>query len=313
MDRLRVLAEGRGFFTRQDALEIGHDDKTIRRSLKVGAWVRIRNGSYTFPDLWAAHDDLSKHLVTGQAVANKMRPHVALSHTTAAAAHGFAMWRPTLTPIHVTRLDGGAGRTEAGVQHHEGFCIDDDVMELAGYTVVRPARAALEAASLTDPEGGLIILDSALHAGVLEAELADAFSLLTSWPHSRGLQVTLRMASGKAESPGESRSRYFFYMHGLPAPELQWHVYDETGLLRGVTDFAWPEHRLLGEFDGRVKYGRLLRPGEQPGDAVFREKVREDLLRRLTGWRMVRLVWSDLSRPAATTSMMWDMLGLSAA
>ena len=313
MDRLRVQAETRGFFTRQDALKLGYDDKSIRRALKVQAWVRIRNGTYTFPELWAAQDGLSRHLVTGHAVAHKMHPHVALSHTSAAVAHKFALWRPELEPVHVTRLDGGAGRTEAGVQHHEGFCIEDDVMELDGFLVVRPARAALEAASLTDSERGLIILDSALRSGVPQAELDEAFSLVTSWPSSRGLQITLRMANAKAESPGESRSRYFFYAHGLPAPELQWHVHDDSGRLCGITDFAWPEHRLLGEFDGRVKYGRLLRPGEQPGDAVFREKLREDLLRRVTGWRMVRLVWSDLAQPAATTSMMWDMLGLSAA
>lgn len=61
-------------------------------------------------------------------------------------------------------------------------------------------------------------------------------------------------------------------------------------------DFAWPEHRTIGEFDGRVKYGRLLRPGEDAGEVVFREKVREDLLRD-AGWQVVRWVWADLDRP----------------
>ncbi len=51
------------------------------------------------------------------------------------------------------------------------------------------------------------------------------------------------------------------------------------------------------EFDGRVKYGRLLQPGQEPGDAVFQEKLREDALRRATGWAMERATWHDLSRP----------------
>ena len=55
------------------------------------------------------------------------------------------------------------------------------------------------------------------------------------------------------------------------------------GIVVGVADMAWPEHGVLGEFDGKVKYGRLLLPGESPGDAVFREKRREDEMRRLTG------------------------------
>ena len=54
--------------------------------------------------------------------------------------------------------------------------------------------------------------------------------------------------------------------------------------------------RLLGEFDGAVKYGRLLRPGESPGDAVVREKRREDGLREL-GFDMIRWGWSDLDVP----------------
>ncbi len=71
---------------------------------------------------------------------------------------------------------------------------------------------------------------------------------------------------------------------------------------------VWPEHGLLGEFDGRVKYGRLLRPGEEPGDAVFREKRREDELRRLTGFAMVRLVWADLHRPRETAARIRGLL-----
>ena len=53
---------------------------------------------------------------------------------------------------------------------------------------------------------------------------------------------------------------------------------------------------MLGEFDGRIKYGRLLRPGEEPGDAVFAEKRREDAIRDEL-WGVVRWAWSDLHVP----------------
>ena len=81
---------------------------------------------------------------------------------------------------------------------------------------------------------------------------------------------------------------------------LQFEVRNECGTIVGIADMAWPDHGVLGEFDGKVKYGRLLRPGETPGDAVFREKQREDEMRRLTGWVFVRLIWSDLGRPRVT-------------
>ena len=65
------------------------------------------------------------------------------------------------------------------------------------------------------------------------------------------------------------------------------------GALVARTDFAWEEHELVGEFDGKVKYGRLLRPGQEPGDAVFEEKRREDAV-RAEGWGVARWVWADL-------------------
>lgn len=313
MDPLRILADSRGCFTRKDALAHGHDDNSIRRALKVRLWHRIRAGTYTFPDLWEPLNDEERHLVTARAVARRLAPAVALSHTSAAAEHGLALWKPDLSLVHVTRLDGGAGRTAAGVQHHEGFCIGDDVIERDGYLVVKPVRAALEASTLTSTEGGAVILDDLLRKGHPRDELDDCYRLMRSWPHVRGLQVAVRFADGRSGSVGESRSRYLCYAFALPMPELQFEVYDASGQLLGITDFAWPGRRLLGEFDGRVKYGRLLRPGEEPGDAVFREKVREDLLREATGWSMIRLVWADLDRPAATADRLRRMLGLHAA
>ncbi|MBC7276624.1 hypothetical protein [Nocardioides sp.] len=79
----------------------------------------------------------------------------------------------------------------------------------------------------------------------------------------------------------------------------------------GVTDWAWPEFGLLGEFDGRVKYGRLLQPGQDPGDVVFAEKRREDELREITGFSMIRLIWSDFAHPAVTAARVRRALSLS--
>lgn len=61
-------------------------------------------------------------------------------------------------------------------------------------------------------------------------------------------------------------------------------------------DFGLREFRTVGEFDGAQKYGRLLKPGQPPGDAIDQEKVREDRIREL-GWHVVRWTWSDLEHP----------------
>ena len=57
--------------------------------------------------------------------------------------------------------------------------------------------------------------------------------------------------------------------------------------------FRLARARVAGEFDGFVKYGRLLRPGQVPTDVVFAEKRREDAMRTvLRGF--VRWVWDEI-------------------
>ncbi len=85
---------------------------------------------------------------------------------------------------------------------------------------------------------------------------------------------------------------------GLPTPRLQFKVRTPTGHVIARCDFGWPEYRTIGEFDGAEKYGRLLRPGEKPGDKIHREKIREEGIRDL-GWRVVRWTWDELADPEA--------------
>jgi hypothetical protein len=68
-------------------------------------------------------------------------------------------------------------------------------------------------------------------------------------------------------------------------------------------DFAWPEYGVFLEFDGRIKYQELLRVGESPTDVVLREKKRQDLIERLTGWRCIRITWADLYHPERTAAL----------
>lgn len=305
--RADVAAED-GFFTRSAALAAGHTDNSIERAVRSRTWVRLRPGAYALAEHWQALSELQRHEVMARAVLTKLGPRVALSHVSAAVVHGLDLWRPDLSTVHVTRLDGGAGRTESGVQHHEGLLLDRDTVAGPYGCMVTPARAAVETAHQHSTEQSVVVLDSLLRSGAAEAEeLAAAVHLLSAWPSARHVQVAGRLADGRAASVGESRARYLFFRQGLPAPVLQFEVYDGDQLV-GVCDFAWPEHRLLGEFDGRTKYERFLRPGETPADAVVREKIREDRLREVTGWSMVRLTWADLDQPRATAGRVRRLL-----
>jgi len=104
----------------------------------------------------------------------------------------------------------------------------------------------------------------------------------------------MRQTDPASESVGETRARYLVWSQGLPAPEVNYPICDEYGREVARVDLAWPAYGVFLEFDGKVKYERLLRPGESAADVVFREKQREDMICRLTGWRCIRLIWAEL-------------------
>ena len=312
-ERLQHLQDEHGVFTRADMLELGYDDRTIKQGLRAKHWHRVRHGAYCFHHTWASLSEEARHLVLARAVARSMTGRVALSHTSAMVAHGCPVWGADLSRVHVTRLDEGAGRIERDVHHHLGATPDSDLVQLHGLNVIEPTRAVLETATMVGTEAGLVVADGALHLGLTDPDLLmSGLAAMNHWPGSQKVQLVVRLADGRAESVGESRSRYLFWSQGLPSPVLQMEVRDATGSLVGIVDFAWPEHRVFGEFDGRVKYSRYLRQGEEPGDAVFREKRREDRIRELTGFAVGRLTWADLGTPTVTAARFRALLGHAA-
>lgn len=301
-DPLRAICTELGFFTRPHARAAGYDDRAVAREARAGRWLRIRRGYYTFPDIWAVSTTEERHLIMCRAVLDSLGDCVALSHVSGCLAQGIDVWGVELGHVHVTRLDGGAGRTEAGVVHHEGLVLDHEVSVVDGMRVLTPQRCALEAGSLSRPESALVLLNSALHRGLCSIDdIGDQFDVMAHWPRVRHLHVPVHMATDKAESVGESRGLWLFFVEHLPAPTLQ-HEVIVDGRLIGRTDWAWLTRRGLGEFDGKIKYGRLLKPGQDPGDAVFMEKRREDALREATDSWMIRLVWDDLDKPSQTAA-----------
>jgi Transcriptional regulator, AbiEi antitoxin len=309
MDPLRLLCEHQGFFTRGEAKSAGYDDRAIAAMIRAKLWQRVRRGYYTFTDLWRPMHGPERHLVRSACVLRSLGPAVALSHQSGALVHGLTVWGFPLDRVHVTRLDGGAGRVEGDVVHHEGFCLADDVIEVDGHRVLVADRCVVEAGSRSTNEVALSLFDNLLHQGLADHNmLMDRFRLMERWPRVRHLHIPIRMADGRSETPGESRGRWLCWTFGIPAPQPQFEVYDRDGVLQGTCDWGWPDHGTLGEFDGRLKYGRLLKPGQEPGEVVFAEKVREDLLREITGFNMVRLIWSDYERPRVTAARIQQRL-----
>lgn len=297
MDVLGNLAQRRGYFLRREALGLGCDDRALHRGVRSGALVRIRQGAYSPTPMWRAMSAEARFLARSMAAYELSRDEVYLSHTSALAAYGCPMWNVPFDRVHLTYRGEGTTRVEAGVTHHTRGSIDvTEYVERSGIGITSPALATIGGLSLMSLESCLVAGDWMLQQKLTDATtLWDLKTRLDRHPKTRHLEVALRMLDGRSQSPGESRTRFLCWLMELPCPELQWKVLDSQGRLIATTDFAWPEHNTYGEFDGKVKYGRLLKPGQTAGDAVFDEKRREDAIRRATNGTVVRWTWTELT------------------
>jgi hypothetical protein len=295
-------------FLRREALAFGYTDRDLHAAVMAGVLSKVRHGAYVPASVWAAADHLEQHRLRSHAVLRSHDSALALSHTSAAVEHGLRLHKPELSKVHVTCLGKPLARTTHDIVYHER----EQDLEVSstphGVLLVDPTRAALQTASMSSVAAGMVVLDSVIDLD--KATLDDVHAAHSTFrgPGSRRLHVTVRLVREGANSVGESLGRHLCWSQHLPEPHLQFEVYDDAGNLIGRTDFAWPDFGLLGEFDGLVKYGRLRRPGETVEQAVVREKQREDQLRELTGWLMIRIIWAELFRPTHTARRIQEQL-----
>ncbi|HWJ66543.1 MAG TPA: hypothetical protein VNT31_07695 [Nocardioides sp.] len=285
---------------RRELLAAGHTDRSLTRALARGDLARPRRGAYTDGPSWRAMSREERYAVTCRAAYRQANTEVVLSHVSSLPFLVAPLWGLDLDEVHLTREDGLTGRRERGIQRHCGKLLDGDVVETHGLRVMSAVRAALETTMLGSTEAGLVVVNHFLHRGDFDVEaLRERYhGSMDYWPDSLATDLVLRLANPLVESVAETRTEYFCFMRGLPRPIAQFEVRDGDMVVARL-DFAFPDLGFWIEFDGRVKYERHLRPGENPADAVIREKRREELVAELTGWRCLRITWADLADPDA--------------
>ncbi|CAN5472578.1 hypothetical protein BH10ACT7_BH10ACT7_17430 [soil metagenome] len=296
---MESLASAHGIVLVSELTRLDIDDRPFRRAVLRGDIVRIHRGAYISAESWRSLDRHERYQrqVIAAALASRSRP--ILSHQSAAALWGIPIIGDWPSVVHVlTSLTAGT-RTENGFRRHAVEIDDDEVVESDGVRFTSFRRTLIDLARETSFASAVAGLDWSLRspskyvAPRIRIEELQAFAdTLPIGRNRRKLYRALEFASPLAETPGESLSRVVIHELGFPAPELQVPVEDQRGLA-GVCDFGWPELKLLGEFDGLVKYTRgMARPGESIENIVVREKVREDRM-RATGRGMTRWLWTS--------------------
>jgi hypothetical protein len=287
-----------GIFLARDAAAIGVDRKGLARLRRQGVIHRVRHGSYTSTQRWDASSANDRHLLLARSAFRTARVPVVLSHVTSVVSHTDGHWGLPLDEVDLSRLDHLAGRREAGVRQHRASPSATYVEPWSDLLRTNAARAAWEAATLLDFERSLIFINSLLHEGKttverLRHELVDIYQ----WPGTLGHELLLAECDPRIETVGETRTYCAMRGHGLPSPIPQFVVAGPSGEVVARLDFALPELKVWVEFDGLVKYEKLLGPNERASDVVLRERNRERQVEAITGWVCVRVSWSDLAHP----------------
>jgi hypothetical protein len=294
---------------RGELLAAGYTDKAIARLVKSGEWVKVRHGAYTLAHTWSGLDPSGHHALRARAVCAQARTSLVISHASGLAFHDAPVWGIDLSDVHVTRRDGRTGRKEAGVAPHRGLILPGDVVVRDGLPVMSATRMGLEVTTIASTESSLAVMNDLLYRGLTSVEqLTNRYALMDHWPWTLGTDIVLRLADPRLESVGESRTFHLCFKAALPMPQPQYPITDPSGRVIARVDFAWPELRVFLEFDGKVKYEKLLKEGERASDVVIAEKRREERICRLTGWRCIRITWADLERPDRTASMIRNAL-----
>ncbi len=273
----------------------GFNAGDIARMSRRGELIPVRRGAYARD----GGDDLvreARHRRLIDATAHQLVDGSIVSHGSAAVLHRLPVWSEAIARVHVTRSRTGNGKRRTVVHVHGAPLHSSDVTVIDGIHVTSLARTVLDLGRTLSMEQAVAAGDRALANHLSRAELNHALARMERWPGVRRARQVVGFLDVRSESVGESLSRVRFHQDGLPAPEPQYELIDADGVWVARVDFFWRQQRTVGEFDGKIKYGPLLRAGQSLERVLVEEKLREDRIRDLD-LRVVRWTWRELHQP----------------
>jgi len=290
-DLTDVAAANGGILRRQHLNACGLTPNRILELMAEGSLARVHRDAYRIP----SEDE--HPLTTFHASVTALRwrdPTRILTGPAALSVLGIPVFGEPRT-LHVA-TDRRGGSSARSLVSTVAAPPADQVITSDGTLVAAPARAALDTARLHSLVAGVVAADHALRTGLTTPEeLTRVAERMGPVRGAALVRLCCQLASPQSESPGESWSAVVMHQNGIPTPERQAVFTDAKGFI-GRVDFWWPGARVVGEFDGRVKYGRANPSGRPPEDVLWDEKLREDRLRAADA-AVVRWTTADLRHP----------------
>ncbi|MFN2624952.1 MAG: hypothetical protein ABR520_02565 [Mycobacteriales bacterium] len=286
---------------RVDALAADMTPRQIDRRVLRREWIVLRRGVYLTGDLGEPRTVL---LDRAAAALHRLGDAV-ISHETAALIHGFKVLVEPAAILATRPLS--ATRSPACyplLRVRTAGLVAADVVEMDGIRVTNAARTIADVARCATFRAGVVTADLALHAAnVSKDDVRLVLGGCVRWPGVRRARDVVDFADGLAESPHESVSRVVLVReHGVPAPELQVVLGDDTGTTARV-DMLWRAQRTIGEADGMSKY---TSPEVLRAEKLRQEWLEEDVQYGVVRWtplqigghpeRVVRRIYASFDR-----------------
>lgn len=257
----------------------GDPTRGIERGARRSEFVRVRPGAYLTADEWNALDDRGRHLVAMTAVSETSRRRLLFCGESAAALHGIPLLGGWNDRPHLVDHPDRRRAALVGVVTHRFDLADDEVIRVADFLATSPLRTAFDIAAARGILAGVVALDHVLGRafGIDRVAASTHLERSRSRRGFRRIEAALAVATGLAESPLESLSLGQIHLMGYPKPRQQ--VEFDVDGRRYRADFHFEDADVIGEADGRTKYGPAVARVMSNDDLLWAEKEREDALR----------------------------------
>jgi hypothetical protein len=229
-----------------------------------------------FRDVWAhaaVEDTMATRVASARLV---LGDEGFLCGLTAAWVYGIDVQDRRGLLVWIGRETGSWRRARTGCMVREITVDAADLDRIDGALVTNPLRTAFDCARWLRLSEAVVVADALAHQELITR---DAFAkYVRSHRRLRGVvqaDLVAKILEPLSESPMESRVRVLLITSGFDVPICQYVITDRDGRFVARADFAYPEKRIVIEYDGALHW-----------DQRREDDRRRDAIRRL-GWTVI--------------------------